>query len=75
MMPSKLAVSEAIAKGKLWKEPLIQFNPAFDTSESRLDLIKADVIHDDLKNVFKGYPLYAIRLKRLGWVLLEKILL
>jgi superfamily II DNA/RNA helicase len=61
----KLAVSEAIAKGKLWKQPLIQFNPAFDTSESILDLIKANVIHDDLKNVFKGYPLYAHQVKAL----------
>lgn len=55
----KLAVSEAIAKGKLWKEPLIQFNPAFDTSESIKDLITEGVIHPDLQNVFKDYKLYA----------------
>lgn len=64
----KQAVSDAIAKGKLWKEPLIQFNPAFDTSESIIDLIREKVIHPDLQNVFKGYPLYAhqVQALRLG---------
>ena len=61
----KLAVSEAIAKGKLWKEPLIQFNPAFDISESITDLIKEGVIHSDLQNVFKDYKLYAHQVKAL----------
>jgi len=64
----KNAVSEAIAKGKLWKEPLIQFNPAFDISESINDLIKEGVIHPELQNVFKDYKLYAhqVHALRLG---------
>lgn len=55
----KQAVGDAIGQGKLWKEPLIQFNPAFDISESIKDLIKEGIIHPDLQNVFKDYKLYA----------------
>lgn len=64
----KDAVSDAIAKGKLWKEPLIQFNPAFDISESINDLIKEGVIHPELQHVFKDYKLYAhqVQALRLG---------
>jgi len=61
----KQTVSQAIAQGKLWKEPLIQFNPAFDTSESIVDLIKDEIIQSELQNVFKGYPLYAHQAKAL----------
>src|SRR5689334_18157856 len=61
----KQAVSDAIAGGKLWKEPLIQFNPAFDTTESIKDLIKEGVIHPELQYAFKDYPLYAHQVKAL----------
>ncbi|MFN7330028.1 MAG: hypothetical protein ACK5UP_11035, partial [Bacteroidota bacterium] len=64
----RLAVREAIAQGKLWKEPLVQFNPAFDVSESINDLIKEGVIHPELQHVFKDYKLYAhqVQALRLG---------
>jgi len=61
----KQTVSEAIANHKLWKEPLIQFNPAFDTTESIKNLIEEGIIHPDLQNVFKDYKLYAHQVKAL----------
>lgn len=62
------AVSQAIDEGRLWKEPLIQFNPAFDTTETIADLIKEGSMHPLLKEVFGGYKLYAhqVRALRLG---------
>ncbi len=61
----KDAVTDAIEEGKLWKEPLIQFNPAFDTSESMNDLIDSGFINPVLRDVFKEYKLYAHQVEAL----------
>lgn len=61
----KAEVGKAISEGKLWKEALIQFNPAFDTTESITDLIKEGKIHSELEHVFKNYKLFAHQVKAL----------
>jgi len=53
----KLVVSE-IDKGKLWPEPLIQFNAAFEQGDSVDTMVNQGFIHPELKNVFTGYNLY-----------------
>lgn len=51
-------VEDALDKGKLWPEALLQFNPSFEMFGSVEDLAEKGRIHADLKNVFKGYSLY-----------------
>lgn len=51
-------VNNEIAKGKLWPDPLIQFNPSFRQGMSLKELIDENVIHPELNNIFKGYQLY-----------------
>ncbi|MBK6826621.1 MAG: DEAD/DEAH box helicase [Chitinophagaceae bacterium] len=52
-------VNEEITNGKLWPEPLIQFNPSFKTGAGLRQLIHDEkIIHPELDNIFKGYNLY-----------------
>lgn len=67
----KGAVMDALNDGKLWKEPLIQFNTSFKGGKSVNELVQEGVLHSELNNVFKGYSLYkhqveAIRLGSAG---------
>jgi ATP-dependent helicase YprA (DUF1998 family) len=64
-------VNRELSRGKLWPEPLLQFNPSFEMSGSRDDLVKAGTLHPDIRDIFKGYKLYhhqveAIRLGTSG---------
>lgn len=52
-------VDEELARGKLWAEPLLQFNPSFETAGSIDTLAKAGAIHPDMPKIFKGYSLYS----------------
>ncbi|MFI3138358.1 MAG: DEAD/DEAH box helicase [Methylococcaceae bacterium] len=51
-------VEEELTQGKLWPEPLLQFNPSFEMVGSVSDLAQTGVIHKELANIFKGYSLY-----------------
>ena len=53
----KIVLSE-MEKGKFWPEPLIQFNPSYETGQSIQSLCENNILHDDLKEVFKDYELY-----------------
>ncbi|MCW5886722.1 MAG: DEAD/DEAH box helicase [Anaerolineales bacterium] len=64
-------VEEALNQGKLWPEPLLQFNPSFEMYGSLEKLAQAGDIHSDIRDIFKGYSLYkhqveAIRLGTSG---------
>lgn len=64
-------VEEELSKGKLWPEPLLQFNPAFEMAGSVADLARAGTLHPDIADILKGYSLYrhqvnAIRLGTTG---------
>lgn len=51
-------VETELKQGKLWPEPLLQFNPAFEMSGTVSDLAETGVIHKELGDIFKGYSLY-----------------
>src|SRR5689334_19362720 len=51
-------VTAQLESGKLWPEPLIQFNPAYQPGTSFSNLIKEWVLHPELEHVFAGYRLY-----------------
>ena len=51
-------VDKDLEKGSLWPDPLIQFNPTFEKGESVDDLVKQDLVHEDLNKIFEGYSLY-----------------
>jgi len=44
--------------GKLWPEPLIQFNPAYKIGKSIQTLVKENVLRPELAKVFANYQLY-----------------
>ncbi|MBE0613778.1 MAG: DEAD/DEAH box helicase [Burkholderiales bacterium] len=57
--PAIRAVVEGeLEKGKLWPEPLLQFNPAFEMAGSVADLSRDGTLHRDIADIFKGYSLY-----------------
>ncbi len=61
-------VEEALKTGKLWPEPLIQFNPSFEKNGSIDALVSDGTLHTEVGKVFKGLSLYShqIEAMRLG---------
>lgn len=64
-------VEDELAKGKLWPEPLLQFNPSFEMFGQLEELTANGTLHADLRDIFKGFQLYrhqveAIRLGTAG---------
>jgi superfamily II DNA/RNA helicase len=57
-----------LEKGKLWPEPLLQFNPGYRKSGAVADLVREGALHRDLADIFAGYSLYRHQLEaiRLG---------
>jgi len=52
------AVESKLSEGRLWPEPLLQFNPAYK-SEGTVDEVAAKgVIHPAIPDILKGYSLY-----------------
>ena len=51
-------VENELQRGKLWPEPLLQFNPSFEMFGSLDDLVKAGTLHNDIRDIFRGYKLY-----------------
>lgn len=51
-------VENELGKGKLWPDPLLQFNPAFKMSAGLDALVAEGVLHPDIRDIFKGYSLY-----------------
>lgn len=54
----KVVVDKELEAGKLWPEPLIQFNPTFEKGTSIEQLTKDNIIDSSLNDVFKGFDLY-----------------
>ena len=64
-------VDRALNTGKLWPEPLLQFNPSFEMFGGFEELIASKTLHRAIDDIFKGYKLYrhqveAIRLGTSG---------
>ncbi len=51
-------VEGELTKGKLWPEPLLQFNPSFEMFGSFDDIAEAGSFHPDIRDIFKDYKLY-----------------
>jgi hypothetical protein len=63
-------VDAALEGGKLWPQPLLQFNPSYERAGSIGDIVRAGVLHGAITDIFKGYSLYRHQLEaiRLGTV-------
>ncbi len=55
-------VNRELGKGKLWPEPLLQFNPSFEMFGSLDELVSSGILHPDIRDIFKGYKLSHIRI-------------
>ena len=47
-------VLKTLDEGKLWPDPLFQFNPSFEKSVSLSDLVEQGLLHNELKMFFMG---------------------
>lgn len=56
-------VDDELQRGKLWPEPLLQFNPAFRKAGKVADLARQGVIHREVADIFTGYSLYQHQLE------------
>jgi len=64
----KQTVDAALAEGKLWPDPLLQCNPAYEPAGSIEAIAAAGGLHGAIPDIFKGYTLYRHQLEaiRLG---------
>ena len=51
-------VEDSLAEGRLWPQPLLQFNPAYKQVGTIEKDIASGLLHDDIRHIFKGYSLY-----------------
>ena len=51
-------VDVALAEGKLWPQPLLQFNPSYAMAGSVTEIASTGVLHGAVTDIFKGYTLY-----------------
>lgn len=51
-------VSEQLAQGKLWPEPLVHFNPAYQAGSDLKSLVSEGVLEKETSEVFSGFALH-----------------
>ena len=51
-------VHEQLDQGQLWKDPLVQINPAYQESLTIKELVTLDILHPDCRKYFPGYHFY-----------------
>lgn len=49
------SVEKELKKGKLWPEPLLQFNPSFEKYGSLDELTTSGTLHPAIRDILKGY--------------------
>ncbi|MGD0910209.1 MAG: hypothetical protein ABSA96_21715 [Candidatus Acidiferrales bacterium] len=61
-------VHSALSDGKLWPDPLLQFNPAYEQAGSVDSIAQTGLLHHAMPKIFKDYSLYRHQLDaiRLG---------
>ncbi len=64
-------VENSLSEGRLWPQPLLQFNPAYEQAGGVEEAIAVGLLHDETRHIFDGYSLYrhqrdAIELGRRG---------
>lgn len=56
-------VRTELGVGKLWPNPLLHFNPAFQMAGKVEDFVERGILHCDAANIFQGYSLYKHQLE------------
>lgn len=51
-------VREDLAAGKLWPQPLLHFNPAYEQAGTIKEVVDSGVLSKEAKDIFRGYSLY-----------------
>ena len=51
-------VEDSLSEGRLWPQPLLQFNPAYEQAGTVEEVIASGLLHDDTRHIFDGYSLY-----------------
>ena len=51
-------VEDSLSEGRLWPQPLLQFNPAYEQDDTVGKVIASGLLHDDIRHIFDGYSLY-----------------
>ncbi len=51
-------VEDEMSGGKFWPEPLLQFNPAFESGDSVQDLCSEGILHPAIQDIFSGFSLF-----------------
>ena len=51
-------VEDSLSEGRLWPQPLLQFNPAYEQAGTVEEVIASGLLHDDVRHIFDGYSLY-----------------
>ena len=58
-------VQKALSEGRLWPEPLIQFNPSYKITGELAAVVASEKLHPLLTDIFKGYRLYQHQMEAL----------
>ena len=51
-------VEDSLSEGRLWPQPLLQFNPAYEQAGTVEEVIASELLHGDVRHIFGGYSLY-----------------
>ena len=51
-------VQQALNRGQLWRDPLIQLNPAYKRSAGTEDLVQNNLLHPDCQSYFPNFRFY-----------------
>ena len=49
-------VQKALSEGRLWPEPLIQFNPSYEITGDLASVVTTEKLHPSLEGHFQGLP-------------------
>ena len=53
-----LKVEDSLAEGRLWPQPLLHFNPAYEQVGKIDEVTLREGLHKDFPHIFEGYSLY-----------------
>ena len=54
----KQRVDESLSEHRLWPQPLLQFNPAYEKVGTIDQVVDSGLLHEDSRHIFEGFSLY-----------------
>ena len=54
----KRKVDESLSEHRLWPQPLLQFNPAYEKVGTIDQVVDSGLLHEDSRHIFEGFSLY-----------------